>query len=421
MTKPIESLSPTDSAAFRQAIEPHVSAITTKRFGARASVPAAPYNADPSGALDATDEIEAAVASGIKEVDAPPGSYRLSRRIVVPDGVNIKGYRTQLLLDVTGFNATSGDPYAVNACPFLFDGNTSGGIEGFDFVPSAYGAENIVCGVAVRSSSNIHVKHNRFTGFSKTKIVRVDSSANCSLEDNEFADCLLSSSGTAQLTCIDIDDNRVAEAPSSGIKIRRNTFTNILVSPSFLSAHGFQTDAINVSIDVSEGHTITQNVINGVGEGIDCFGGDCEIADNSIQAAYNFGIKLIHGARRCDVRRNRITRPGLGGILLSGSAATPYDIKDNTIADNVIRGVNADGHWNGFNTFGIKLDDDGGARKCVDNLLQMNRILEGTAMTWGIIHADRSTGTIIDRNYIPRYVDGKLLVASTSTLGSYAW
>ncbi|SLK11402.1 Right handed beta helix region [Novosphingobium mathurense] len=256
--------------------------------------------------------------------------------------------------------------------------------------------------LALRASTQIQILDCTFYGFSKTKIIRIDSCSDCVIAANHFYNCHLSCEGPAQLTCIDVDDNRLRDG-SSKLRIIGNIIRNITVSPAFLTTHGNQTDGINISHETSSGHLIAGNTIDTVGDGIDCFGHECMIEGNILQNCHNFGVKLIHGAHRNIVRDNRIENPGLGGIVLTGSGANATDTAQNIVTENRISGVGAHNQWPGATTFGIKLEDDHGERIARDNIIRSNTIERGPRMEIGILIADRASGNVITDNSVEGY------------------
>lgn len=394
--------------ALRHLVEVGATFVAANLAGAARAVAAASvrdHGALGDGVADDTAAFERAVRSGASVVSVPGGAYRLTRQIAIPSGVALQGSGSpQIILDVASFDETSiARTYASNACALMLHGNQGGGVFGLTFSPSAYGSEHVVMAIALRGASHVEIRNCTFYGFSKTKIVRIDSCSNCVIDANYFHDCYLACVGPAQLTCIDVDDNRVAGG-SSNLSITGNLIRSITVSPEFLAAHGNQTDGINVSHETSSGHLIANNSIDTVGDGIDCFGHDCLIEGNILRNCHNFGVKLIHGAHRNIVRRNRIETPGLGGIVLTGSGANATDTAQNTVSGNLISGVGAYNQWPGATTFGIKLEDDHGVRTARDNIISANTIQRGPRMEIGIIVTDQAAGNIITDNSVDGYV-----------------
>lgn len=364
------------------------------------------FGAAGDGVADDTAEIVAALAAHSIVRLLPGKTYRITSRITVPSGKFIIGDGTPILNMDTGagfFDATSAGSYAAsNGVGVFFDTSTGGGLVGVRVKLSTRTSELIAGAVLIRSSNKIIIQGCEFDNFSKAKVLRVESSTVCAITDNYFHDCEISSATTGQLTAIDIDDNRPS-GNSSGIMVCRNRFKNITASAGFIASFGYQTDAINVSYENSTGHTISENNIQTVGEGIDCFGADCVINGNLIQTAYNYGIKLVHGARRNVVSGNQIVSPGLGGIVLGGNTADANHTELNSITGNQISFVNIAGNWSAFSTFGIKMEDDGGTKFARKNLIADNNISEGGAMKYGILADNSSTSNTFRNNLVERF------------------
>lgn len=333
-------------------------------------------------------------------------TYRLTTRITVPNGRSISGDRTSVISMDTGvgfFDNTNQGLYdATDSLAFLFSGNTGGGLFGLRVRLSSRTAELAAMAVLLRQCTSVRIEGCEFDNFSKTKIVRVESSVDCSIEKNYFHDCTIDSSTTGQLTCVDVDDNRPAGG-SARLSISDNLFKNIIASAGFITSFGYQTDAINISHEESNGHRICGNRIYVVGEGIDTFGANSVISGNLIQDAYAYGIKIVHGARRNLVEGNRIIDPGLGGIVLSGNTADTNHTEFNTVKGNSISGVNKAGNWTASVNFGIRCEDDGGSKFARNNIIIDNDITDGAAMKYGIVSSNGSTGNQFRNNYVESF------------------
>lgn len=368
------------------------------------------FGVTADGLADDSAAFAEAVASGAKTIVIPAGKYRISRQIVVPSGVTLRGVNLPtLILDVRGFNETDiGQCYAANACALMFLGNTGGGVFGLRFTPSAYGAELVAMAIALRQCEHVEISGCDFGGFSKAKIVRIDSSRSCTVTKNHFHDCRLASTGPAQLTCIDVDDNRIAGG-SKNLRITANIIRRIMVSPAFLAAHGDQSDGINISHSSSSDHLIADNDVEIVGEGIDCFGQGCTIRNNRLSMCTNYGIKLVHGACNNVVKDNIIEKGGLGGIVLAGSRDDASYTEGNVVSGNRISDVGVIGPWAGSTTFGIKLEDDHGAKTARGNIIRNNIIARGARMDVGIMLADNSIDNLVESNDVQNYAKRKYL------------
>lgn len=368
---------------------------------AAASVNINDFMASGDGVADDTDALERAIQSGAVNIIIPEGTYRISHQITIPSGINIIGLGSPIIaLDTATFDETSvGNSYAANACALMFLGNAGGGVYGITFTPTRYAPELTVMAIAIRSSKDVTVSGCTFKNFSKTKIVRIDSSMSCRIHGNKFSESFLDSEELSQLTCIDVDDNIISGA-SSKIYISNNFFNEIKSSNRYALMHGDQTDAINISNSVSSEHTICNNFIRMVGEGIDCFGNNCAIINNTMIYCRNYGVKLVHGARGNRVERNTIILSGLGGIVIAGSHNASHDTQENIVTDNVIGEIRSDEIWSNADTFGIKLEDDHGIRLSRLNTIVNNTIYQNNLMNHAILSSDNSSENTISGNSI---------------------
>lgn len=160
------------------------------------------------------------------------------------------------------------------------------------------------------------------------------------ISDCYIHDCYTNSASLGQITGIEVDNT--LGAPSYDLLIERNWIERLRVGASFLAAFGYQTDGITIAHNNSHGHIVRANFIGEVGEGIDCFGENCVIADNMIEFAHHFGIKLIHGAMAIIVIGNTINGAGLAGITVEGSNTAARPTQRILITGNNVRNID----WN---------------------------------------------------------------------------
>ncbi len=103
-----------DSASLSQFVNPIVSRTRYNYNRSRSAlydVTRAPYSADPTGVVDATSAIQAAIsaafAAGGGDVCVPPGIYKRSI-LTLRSGVNLRGVGSASILRFTGGGATNG-------------------------------------------------------------------------------------------------------------------------------------------------------------------------------------------------------------------------------------------------------------------------------------------------------------------------
>jgi hypothetical protein len=358
-----------------------------------------------SGTPDDTVALKKAISVGDTKLE-PSARYRITSRIPVPNDRRVVGDRSSVVeMDGSSFNGSTS--YAANSIGFLLDGNTSGGLYGFHIKLINQTDELIAGAIAVRSCSNVHIENMEVSGFRKSKVVAVDSCADCFIDGNYIHDCLLASLTNGQLSGIDIDNNRVGGVASTRISACDNVIENLTCSPAFNTSFGYQTDGINVSHASSNRHTIERNTLRNVGEGIDCFGSRCSISNNMVFDAYAFGIKIIHGASRNAVKDNKIFAPGYAGIVITGINAAPTDTEYNEVAGNFICDVNQAGNWSSQVTAGVRVDNDGGSKFAKRNIIRDNTIASGGSMKWGMLLDAGSQNNEVEENKIESFLLGE--------------
>ena len=107
---------------------------------------------------------------------------------------------------------------------------------------------------------------------------------------------------------------------------------------------GYQTDGITVGPGGS-GTVIVGNVIENVGEGIDCMAQNAVIRSNKIRDIFDWGVKFVHGSKNGLVEDNDIGAAGTGSIVVSGTTEAGYGhtfghlIRNNRITQ--VGGLNA--------------------------------------------------------------------------------
>ncbi|MFX0099115.1 MAG: hypothetical protein ACFFCS_05995 [Candidatus Hodarchaeota archaeon] len=241
-------------------------------------------------------------------------------------------------------------------------------------------------GIAARNSSNVTIFNIELTGFSiSCGVISVDACNNSAIVQNHVHDIYSNSPNGTQITGIKIDDNRVNDN-SYNIAIINNTVSNLSVGPLFQDAVRYQVDGIHVAgagdVETSHHIYIAGNHIELTHEGIDSYGRDILIENNTIVGSIFAGIKLIHGAARHCIISNVIESSGDYGVLMTASDVINHDTSDHVIYNNIIRDI-------GNHPLGLKTerstDAAFGFETCVggvctgipvDNIMYKNRIEE---------------------------------------------
>jgi hypothetical protein len=349
------------------------------------------YGATGDGAADDAAAIQLAVNTG--KIVVLDRTYAFGSQIAwTQNGGGIVGPGSLVMLTSTGkfTNTTVGSKFATNSCGLYVNGYDNVVFSGFKISLGGSPSDDSVClPIGIRDSTNSHVYRVEATGYKKARgLISIDSCFDSTINDNYLHDCAANGSTNGQLTGINVDDNRVSSVASERISISFNRIKNLTCNATFLAANGYQTDGINISMNESSLHVIKGNMIDTVGEGIDCFGRRCVIEGNTIQDAYVTGIKLVHGACYNNIGNNVIDGAGLYGIDIAGSSTSDRNTSYNLIHDNIITNVNRDGNWTaGGISSGIACDNSGTYIATL-NTIQDNVISNSSLAAYGLRSAD---------------------------------
>ncbi|MFL6628827.1 MAG: right-handed parallel beta-helix repeat-containing protein [Burkholderiaceae bacterium] len=365
---------------------------------------ASAFGAVGDGKSDDTANLQRALDSG-KRIRLTPGrTYAVSSRLTIPSmGGLISDGTAEILALASGFDNTDPSPHAhyqKNSDVIDASGATTA-----PFTPARkieirgiklrfeWTEGRVVDAIVARNVDGLLIDRmdiSRFPVGAGIKVATI--TGNSAIRNNVIHDFSSNTNflraypkSNAQLTAIEVDDDRINGRGSQNLAITGNRISNITVGPVFLAAQGYQTDGINVENDAATGTVIENNVISHTGEGIDNWGVHGRIANNTITDSYQFGIKLIHGASDNQVVHNTITRTGLAGILLAGSKEGPHATQNNMIADNSVTDIDPDGVWAEHETSCIQLSDNNGTTwKAQDNVFIRNRLDPGKSGKWAV-------------------------------------
>ncbi|MFT3989609.1 right-handed parallel beta-helix repeat-containing protein [Aestuariivirga sp.] len=315
----------------------------------------------------------------------PNKQYRITRSLIISkDGGGIEGDGTSTILMGTGIGEFDNDSnsastrYASNAVGIRADYIDEPFVRGVVIKPETYVDNRYVKAIAFKHCFDVDVENNDISNFSKSLgLVYLGAVSGGVVRKNFIHDVYTNAETYGQITGIEFDND---DPPSKNVFVTQNKIWRLTVGPVFLAKFGYQTDGINTVKPLTSGLHFVLNDIRFVGEGIDHFGNTSMISRNRIRNTYNFGIKLIHGAKKNRVQLNQITNAGLGGIVLSGSNSPDVgDTSGNVILSNTITGIDTIHSWEPNTTFGIGITANGSTTQLPrnntikDNLIDLGR------------------------------------------------
>lgn len=367
-----------------------MSALIQSTYGLRAAtVTARQLGVPENGTSDCYATLQAALNRGMRIWLTRNVTYRVSRRLDFADnsGLMSDGSATIYAPAASFNNVTLANRYATNSAVLNLSGQTANPytprvgvvLSGIKIVSEVSGGR-LVDGIVCRNVIEPRIECVEVSGFPVGCGIRASSVTGGRFSRNYIHDFTDNTDWTAQagqnpqLTGIELDNDRVNGVASSRLTICENDILNMTVGATFIAAHGYQTDGITLEVGTQQ-VAVADNVINNVGEAIDCWGSNCAITGNTIRHSYTFGIKLVHGAAYNTVVGNSIYDSGLAGIAVEGSSVDTIDTAYNLIDANVIAGIDGAGVWAAATTGCILVSDGGGTTFIARNNVFSNNTL----------------------------------------------
>lgn len=281
------------------------------------------------GTFTATDDqhaIRAAINTGAR-IDGGEAIYGLGRQIVLPENTRLK-VKVLMLTGAGQFDASSTSTvYGANQTGFLGTGLNNVEIDIRAWLQPLVGVQRSAIPLALRNCKGEKVKGQ--AQFFQEVIAPIFTMDSCvgGKWDVIVTDCTtnLTSMASLQITAMGVDSNRVSGGgDTSGTTPTNNSinweingyFQNILQGAAARAQYTEQTDGLNVqSLGYSGGRFSI--VADTIGEPCDLFG-DSIVGNVVARNAWNYGVKLIHGASRNKITGS-ITNTGGPAVVFAGS------------------------------------------------------------------------------------------------------
>jgi hypothetical protein len=445
--------------------------ITPGRFKAlniigRSFVRLEQWGADGTAANDRA-AWQAWAASG-KICELRPGrTYLLDRGLSVVSNSRLigNGATVQIQVGSGGFNSTDrGDKFNANGqntCAFYALARENVAFHDIVFTASA-STERVVQLIQARDgfddtqfhTSNILVRDmNVHAGGGLIGAHSIGEGAFL-IENIRGLDCGITgttwTTGTPQLTLVEVDSDPVSETPSRpGGTIRRIRCKNFLFSSNALTTYGQETDLVTLAgatlTRKSLAHYVDDLFADGVGEVLDCMANGARISNIRGENVI-FVLKLIHGARYCvatNISGSGIGRGSVGGALITiagTSTASSGDTMNNVISTCTVEsfavndsaavlfqqntgtvGVPKRNTITGLRVLGDSNGDHYVKDNCTTDADNDNRVylIDGSAAgtkTVSIVHADNTKVHAVNRAHTQLSLGANQAVTTLATL-----
>jgi hypothetical protein len=323
----------------------------------------------PNGSDD-TATLQAILDAGDTVSLRPGQTYRLSEKLSITrsnSGILTTGTPAVLYIKDTFNNVEPlqmWDTARVDSIAIRAEGSVGAllknlRLENFK-IDKQYHDGTYVAAVWFRGVKNSKIVNLEITGFALGPIVALDSVDNVNIRGSyihdSWANAVNSYAKFPQLSGIVVDDNKLSSSGqavgSTGVTIARNTISRLRFGSNLYNLQrgqfqgmtgtspvGYQTDGITL-VPGGSGAVIIGNVIENVGEGIDCMAQNAVIRTNKVRDIFDWGVKFVHGAKNGLVEDNDIGAAGTGSIVVSGTSEPSYgDTTGQLIRNNRITQV----------------------------------------------------------------------------------
>ena len=400
----------------------------------RERVSAEDFGAIGDGVADDTAALNLCAALGRTVLLKPGSSYLISSRVtgvtgtrfVCADGVADVVFKTS-----GGYVSTdlTADKDAAARCGFLFLSTDDNAMEGIRFRPdTAYPAcviypIRVRGGQATKGCAFSRIEFKNFSicngGFLSLNSIGAGS---YKVRDIWGHDCGTSSTswtGTPQITVFEIDNDMISSTPSVPGYFENIRGENLAFSGAALTLYGQQSDVVNIAGISGSGRKgpVGYGIYgDNVGEVLDIFCQHAVIKGIRARAAYNYGVKLIHGAAYNQIECDSIESFGQAAVTIAGSASIAAHTMHNSVRVGVIRQSAAIG---GFANRSAVLfqDNSGTSGTCLpkNNVVRVDKIIGDST---NMVNAVRDGGAANTNGNLVEVGQGSGWTGASTSIGN---
>jgi hypothetical protein len=277
-----------------------------------------------NGTTDDAAALQAALNTGKLVYIAPTKTYAFGSQLTIPDNGGFIGGGTLRMLTGTGkFDFADYTGTTTGKAGIFIDGKTNVTVQA-KIEMQSNAAIRTCNAIWVQSSTNVRLDVE-ITGFKECQFGLIEWNTNTGGSVKAYIHDIYTNSNTLpslQITGLSVDNNRVGGVNSRGLFFDVNA-KNIYQGAASLTAHGTQTDAVNLQGSNETGASnrgygghVGRVVAENVYEPLDVFS-DGNIVEVVARNCY-FGVKLFHGASY-NVINATVDRFQKAGVVIGGA------------------------------------------------------------------------------------------------------
>ena len=343
------------------------------------------------GTTDDTSLLQAVLTSGKSLSLNPLKTYLITKSLsITVSGTGINGNGATLSMstatghfDNADYSARTGTSAVAVRCV-----GTSGSRITKPFIrntiirPSSWIDDRYLKAIYVQYTRDIEITGNEIYNFSRGGgLIAGDNLDYGTISRNTVRDCYtnstVGSSGTTdpRITAISLDgsadsltDTAGIRYGSRGVEINENIIRNITQGSASVTALTYQSNAIVLSgnnnataasAKPSRDIIVRGNIVENVGQGVDCYGFGCVISGNKLKRCFSAALKVANGGSNNLLEGNVCEEGGQFAMQIGPSNTIgAVNADSNTFRNNIVRNLNRRIDW--WNADGNKSHDSGG-------------------------------------------------------------